>query len=213
MIKKGILIKPVLCLWWQNFKLTKALDLLNLEDYSHNRIKKIGVAWKERFNPTIADARKNTVFAIGCRPNPGVPFLKTEEEKGEEGWVRDKREVRYQFSKKHRLSQKKRIELLFRKGTYRSIGVLNFKYLHQSIGYTRLVISVSKRVGAAPTRNRLKRLIREAIRLSGYLSEISIDCAIFITKPLNRDPTLLEVQACLEQFYTQLPHEFKNKHQ
>jgi len=70
-----------------------------------------------------------------------------------------------------------------------------------------VVISISKRVGSAPKRNRLKRLIREALRQSRYLGNASWDCGIFITQPLQRKPTLLEVEKYINHFFSHLSDE------
>ncbi|MBU2647110.1 ribonuclease P protein component [bacterium] len=114
---------------------------------------------------------------------------------------------RYGFSEKHRLKSKKAIDLLFKKGRHRSCEFLRFRYLPQKLGYARVVITISKRVGSAPTRNRLKRLIREALRLSGHLQTRSFDSAVFVTKPLKKAPSLAEVQEIVDNFFTHLPDE------
>lgn len=111
------------------------------------------------------------------------------------------------FSAKHRLKSRKSIDQLFKEGRYLSRGYLRFRYLKQPYGYTRVVITVSKRVGDAPFRNRLKRLIREALRLSGHLQSKSFDCALFITRPLQKTPSLAEIQEIIEYFFAQLSNE------
>lgn len=111
----------------------------------------------------------------------------------------------YCFPGKFRLSKKKEIDGLFRKGQFAAVGYLKFKFIPQQAGYSRTVISVSKRVGNAVRRNRLKRLIREALRLSLFCDTYSLDCAIYITKPLRRQPTLAEVTHYLTCFSQSLP--------
>ncbi len=115
------------------------------------------------------------------------------------------------YSKKHRLGSRKDINDLFRDGKFKVVGFLKFRYLPQEKELTRVVISISKRVGKAPERNRLKRLIREALRLSGFLRSTSVDCAVYITKPLQRKPTLLKVQEYIERFFAHLPDECKKQ--
>ncbi|MCG8333263.1 MAG: ribonuclease P protein component [Proteobacteria bacterium] len=115
------------------------------------------------------------------------------------------------FSKNYRLSKRNDIDRLFKVGKYQASGFLKFRYLPQTQGYIRVVISVSKRVGNAPKRNRLKRLIRESLRTSAYLRTRSMDCAIYITKPLQKEPTLEVVQRYLSRFLGNLPDEYKTQ--
>jgi ribonuclease P protein component len=117
------------------------------------------------------------------------------------------------FSKNYRLTSKKDINRLFQEGLFKSSGFLKFRYLSQSRGQVRVVISISKRVGKAPVRNRLKRLLRESLRTSGYLQNWSLDCAIYITRPLQRPPTLEHIQRYLSRFFVSLPDEYKKQDQ
>ncbi|MCP4750989.1 MAG: ribonuclease P protein component [Proteobacteria bacterium] len=122
----------------------------------------------------------------------------------------DTQRKRQGFSRKHRLNSKKSIDRLFRIGEFKSCGFLKFRYLPQKVRYTRIVVSISKRVGNAAVRNRLKRLIREALRLSDHLRGASMDCAIFVTKPLQKKPTLEEVHEYIGRFFSNLPDETKD---
>ncbi len=116
---------------------------------------------------------------------------------------------KFGFSEKHRLKSKKEINKLFEVGKFKACGFLKFRYLPHNSGYARVLISISKRVGNAAERNRLKRLIREALRHSGYLRNTSVDCGIYITKPLKRKPTLVKIQEYIDQFFSDLPDECK----
>ncbi len=112
---------------------------------------------------------------------------------------------RFGFSEKHRLKSKKAIDELFQTGQYRSYGFLRFRYIPQDQGYLKVVISISKRVGNSPARNRLKRLIREALRLSSCLDQKPYNCGIYVTSPPYQTPTLAEVQDYLGRFISSLP--------
>ena len=111
----------------------------------------------------------------------------------------------YHFPRKFRLSKKKEIDHLFQKGKFKSVGYLKFKYIPRDEGSSQTVISISKRVGKAPQRNYLKRLIREALRLSLFFDTYSVSCAIYITKPLQRKPTLSEIKHYINCFTRSLP--------
>ena len=121
----------------------------------------------------------------------------------------DKIRKRYCFSRKYRLHKKKAIDLLFRTGKYQTCGFLKFRYLPSAKGHTKVLISISKRVGNAPQRNRIKRLIREALRLSGFLQSTSIHCAIYVTKSLQERPDLAKTQHLIGQFFSKLPNDIK----
>ena len=73
------------------------------------------------------------------------------------------------FPKEIRLRVKREIESVFRKGRYEALGILHAKSLPTAREEARFLISVKKAVGSAPDRNRIKRLVREAIRLNQVL--------------------------------------------
>lgn len=112
---------------------------------------------------------------------------------------------RFPFPKKYRLKRKKLIDELFRKGKFKSFGFLKFRYLEQEQGYLKVVISISKRTGNSPYRNRLKRLIRESLRFSGEMELHSYNCGIYITNTPRTKPTLDEVQDYIKRFIKFLP--------
>ena len=78
------------------------------------------------------------------------------------------------FSKKEKLKSKKRIELLFQEGQSVKGFPLRLLYLESPLPYQEIMVqvgvSVPKRLHKlAVTRNRIKRLMREAYRLNKNL--------------------------------------------
>ena len=69
------------------------------------------------------------------------------------------------FRSSHHLRTPSDLERIYRHGRLRQNAHLRVYCLHQeSAGEPRLGLSVSKRLGKAHRRNRLKRLIRECVR-------------------------------------------------
>jgi ribonuclease P protein component len=69
------------------------------------------------------------------------------------------------FPRSHRLGGKPRFDAVFEGKTRQSRGPITIYSLPNSLGHPRLGISISRKVGTAPKRNRIKRLLRESFRL------------------------------------------------
>ena len=69
---------------------------------------------------------------------------------------------------------------MYASGSKRTVGPLLIHRKDNSLGYSRLGLSIPKRTGNAVTRNRMKRLCREAFRLSQRNNPIGIDVLITI---------------------------------
>jgi ribonuclease P protein component len=71
---------------------------------------------------------------------------------------------RYTFRKSHRLTHAREFEAVFDTRVRESKGPLTIYALPNKLEHPRLGISISRRVGIAPKRNRIKRLLRDAFR-------------------------------------------------
>jgi ribonuclease P protein component len=68
------------------------------------------------------------------------------------------------FPRSHRLSGKLLFSAVYDAKVKFSRGPLVVYSLPNTLGHLRMGISISRRVGSAPKRNRIKRLLREAFR-------------------------------------------------
>ena len=74
-------------------------------------------------------------------------------------------EQRNTYPKSHRLGGRLQFAAVFDAKAKESRGPLTVYSLPNELGHARLGISISRRVGTAVRRNRIKRLLREAFRL------------------------------------------------
>ncbi len=75
---------------------------------------------------------------------------------------------RYTFQRSQRLTGRSAFGDVFDLGKSRRAGPLTVRMLPNDLEHCRLGIVMPKRVGSAPVRNRIKRLIRESFRLSQH---------------------------------------------
>jgi ribonuclease P protein component len=71
----------------------------------------------------------------------------------------------YKYSPRHRLQHALQFDAVYAAKTKESRGPLTVFALPNDLDHPRLGLSVGKKVGTAPKRNRIKRLLREAFRL------------------------------------------------
>jgi ribonuclease P protein component len=72
------------------------------------------------------------------------------------------------FPRSHRLSGKLAFAAVYDARVKNARGPLAVYSLPNELGHPRLGISIGRRVGSAPVRNRIKRRLREAFRLHPY---------------------------------------------
>ncbi len=76
-----------------------------------------------------------------------------------------RRSKRFAFSGDMRLRRRSQFRAVLSAGIRKSVGPLNVYALPNELGRPRLGLAVSRRVGPAVFRNRVKRRVREAFRL------------------------------------------------
>ncbi len=75
---------------------------------------------------------------------------------------------RYRLRRAQRLSGRRAFGAVFDAGLTRRVGPLSVRARPNGLGFHRLGLTVSRRVGTAVRRNRIKRLLREAFRLNQF---------------------------------------------
>ena len=81
----------------------------------------------------------------------------------------------YRFPRSRRVVKRGDFDAAFKQGRVVSDHMLVLHVVANQQGATRLGMSISKRVGCAPIRNRWKRLIRESFRLNQAKLPAGID--------------------------------------
>jgi ribonuclease P protein component len=71
----------------------------------------------------------------------------------------------FAYARKHRLQHALQFDAVYAAKTRESRGPLTIFALPNDLNHPRLGLSVGRKVGIAPKRNRIKRLLREAFRL------------------------------------------------
>ncbi len=86
----------------------------------------------------------------------------------------------FRFQKHHRIRLQADFDRVFKTGEVVSDATLVIHACRNELGYSRLGLSISKRVGSAPVRNQWKRWIREAFRLNRSALPTNVD---FVVRP------------------------------
>jgi len=88
--------------------------------------------------------------------------------------------IQHLFTRKQRLTKKSDFASMYASASKRTVGPLLIHKKQNTLGYSRLGLSIPKRVGTATKRNSIKRLCREAFRLSQFDIPTGIDVLITI---------------------------------
>lgn len=107
-----------------------------------------------------------------------------------------------------RLAERAAIRAVYAKGRAYRLGVLHAKALASGRAETRYAVSVRKAVGTAPERNRIKRLVREGVRLEPPRLPVPHDVCLFVPAPPAKPPTLADIQRDLRQLARRINDSF-----
>ena len=104
------------------------------------------------------------------------------------------------------LSKRRDFELVFKKGLSSASKYLVIYARPNELDWNRLGLSVSKKIGKAVTRNRIKRLLREAMRkvLGDFLQHYDF---VFVAKKAAAEGKLENFIRETERFLQKISHE------
>ena len=114
------------------------------------------------------------------------------------------------FPKNIRLNQSRIIREIFSDGLYKSLGVIVVKYKKTRVDSSRFSISVRKKVGNAPFRNHIKRLLRETIRQKRSMLNNSYDFCFFVTNTPKNPLDYSSVLNKIKGFFSRLNRESRD---
>ena len=87
----------------------------------------------------------------------------------------------FAFPKSHHLRTQHDFRAVYEARVVKRLGPLRIHSLPNTLNHPRLGLSVSRRVGKAHQRNRIKRLLREAFRLEQHNLAGSLDLVVVVT--------------------------------
>ena len=101
----------------------------------------------------------------------------------------------FRFPKKYRILRGAEFQRAFDRRERAGDGVLLVFGCQNGLPHSRLGMAASRKVGNAVARNRWKRLIREAFRLSRHKLPVGVDLVVIPRQGV--EPTLADVQRSL----------------
>ena len=109
----------------------------------------------------------------------------------------------YEKNMKYSESLKKNDDFrrVYRQGKSQANRLLVMYVAENNLGINRIGISVSKKVGNSVVRHRIRRLIKEAVRLSEEQFHIGYDC-VFVARTNAKDCTYFEIERAICRLFT-----------
>ena len=118
-------------------------------------------------------------------------------------------ETHYTFPKSRRLGGRVAFAAVFDAKVRESRGPLTVFAIPNDLGHPRLGLSVGRKVGTAPKRNRVKRLLREAFRLMQHDLPRGYDFVI-VVRP-HETLLLAEYQKLLSAMFVKLHNAWQRR--
>jgi len=116
---------------------------------------------------------------------------------------------RFHFRASQRLHGRRAFAAVFGARMRKVVGPLIVYGKRNDLPHNRLGLSVSRRVGSAVTRNRIKRLIREAFRLSQHELPTGYDLVVAV-RP-HKTAELSDYQRMLQTAVAALHHQWRRR--
>lgn len=115
------------------------------------------------------------------------------------------------FTKTEHLTKKKEFEKVFNDGKVFKNAKIVFYVIANNYEYSRLGLVVSKKVGNAVQRNRVKRLLRETYRLNKHLLTANVDVIAIPRRPFTTDLKLSDIENEFKKLLNQINETFAHE--
>lgn len=113
----------------------------------------------------------------------------------------------FRFTKAEHLTLKREFERVFNEGKVLKSNTVVLYIVSNDLQYSRLGLVVSKKVGNAVRRNRVKRLLREAYRLNKHLLTAHVDIIAIPRHSFSSDLKLSDIEDGFRKLLIQINHE------
>lgn len=119
--------------------------------------------------------------------------------------------MNFRFTKAERLTKNKEFEKVFNEGEVFKGTKIVFYVIANEYQYSRLGLVVSKKVGNAVQRNRIKRLLRESYRLNKHLLTTNVDIIALPRRTFTSNLKLLDIENEFKKLLKQINETFTHE--